>query len=136
LGRRPAGRWAQGIAEIGPPSVVANPTAFLVDSLPVIRRKLTRTGFVIDHVPYFANVLKPWIARRERFGKFVIRRDPRDISRVWVLDPAGEEYVEVPYRNLSLPPVTLWEHRQAVARLREQALRADARHAHPNARRS
>lgn len=120
LGQTPAGRWAQGIAESGTPSVVTSPTAFLVDFLPVIRRTLTRTGFVIDHVHYFANVLKPWIARRERLEKFIIRRDPRDISRIWVLEPDGRNYVEVPYRNLSNPSVTLWEHRQALARVREQ----------------
>ena len=120
LGQTPAGRWAQGVAEFGVPAVVTSPTAFLVDFLPVIRRTLTRTGFVIDHIHYFTNALKPWIARRDRLQKFVIRRDPRDISRIWVLDPDGEHYVEVPYRTLSRPPVTLWEHRQAVARLREQ----------------
>jgi len=120
LGQTPAGRWAEGVVESGIPPVVSNPTAFLVDFLPVIRRKLTRTGFVIDHVGYFSNALKPWIGRRDRLGKFVIRRDPRDISRVWVLDPDGGQYLEVPYRTLSRPAVTLWEHRQAVARLREQ----------------
>lgn len=120
LGQTPAGRWTQGIAGSGTPSVVTNPTAFLVDFLPVIRRTLTRTGFVIDHVHYFANVLKPWIARRERLGKFIVRRDPRDISRIWVLEPEGLNYVEVPYRTLSNSSVTLWEHRQALARLREQ----------------
>jgi putative transposase len=85
-GQTPAGRWAQGVAESGVPPLVASPTAFLVDFLPVIRRTLTRSGFVIDHIHYFANVLRPWIARRDRLEKFVIRRDPRDISRVW---PSG-----------------------------------------------
>lgn len=120
LGQTPAGRWAGGVAESTRNAVVTSPTAFLVDFLPVVRRSLTRTGFVIDHVHYFANALKPWIARRDRLDKFVIRRDPRDISRVWVLDPDGHHYVEVPYRTLSHPPVTLWEHRQALARLRQQ----------------
>lgn len=120
LGQTPAGRWAGGVAESGAPGVVTSPTAFLVDFLPVVRRTLTRTGFVIDHVHYFANALKPWIARRDRLDKFVIRRDPRDISRVWVLDPDGRHYVEVPYRALSHPSVTSWEHRQALARLRQQ----------------
>ncbi|AOT03646.1 Mu transposase C-terminal domain-containing protein [Arthrobacter sp. U41] len=120
LAQTPAARWDQGITESGKPPVVTSPTAFLVDFLPVLRRKLGRTGFVIDHVHYFANVLKPWIARRDRLERFVIRRDPRDISRIWVLDPEGNNYVEVPYRTLSNPAVTLWEHRQAVARLREQ----------------
>jgi hypothetical protein len=32
----------------------------------VSRQTLTRTGFVIDHVRYFSDALKPWIARRER----------------------------------------------------------------------
>lgn len=119
LHQTPAGQWAAGIATAGAPAVVTNPTAFLIDFLPVIRRTLTRTGFVIDHVHYFSNALKPWVARRERLGKFVIRRDPRDISRVWVLDPDGQNYVEVPYRMPSHPSVTLWEHREALARLRQ-----------------
>lgn len=120
LGQTPASRWTEGLEAAEPPVVTANPTAFLVDFLPVIPRKLTRTGFVIDHVHYFANVLKPWIARRESLERFIIRRDPRDISRIWVLDPKGAEYVEVPYRTLSNPAVSVWEHRQALARLRER----------------
>ncbi len=119
LRQTPAGQWAAGIAEAGTPAVVVNPTAFLIDFLPVIRRTLTRTGFVLDHVHYFSNALRPWVARRGQLGKFVIRRDPRDISRVWVLDPDGKDYVEVPYRMQSHPSVTLWEHREALARLRQ-----------------
>jgi putative transposase len=120
LNQTPAGHWDEGVKEFGAQPVVAHPAAFLVDFLPVIRRRITRTGFVIDHVHYFANVLKPWIARRDREEKFIIRRDPRDISRVWVLEPEGTAYVEVPYRTVSHPAVTLWEHRQALARLRQQ----------------
>jgi len=115
----PQARWAAGI-EQGAPTLVANETAFLVDFLPVIRRTLTRTGFVIDHVHYFSDALKPWIARRGRLDRFVIRRDPRDISRIWVLDPDGGSYLPVPYRTLSHPAVSVWEHRAAVQRLREQ----------------
>jgi putative transposase len=118
----PGARWAAGIAETGTaaPVTVTNEAAFLVDFLPVLRRTLTRTGFVIDHVRYFCDALKPWIARRDRLDRFVIRRDPRDISRVWVLDPDGRVYLEVPYRTLAHPPVSLWEHRAAVERLRTQ----------------
>jgi len=120
LGEPPAARWADGVARHGVPLTVSDPRAFLIDFLPVIRRTIQRTGFVIDHVTYYADVLKPWIARRDRLERFVIRRDPRDLSRVWVLDPAGSCYVEIPYRTLSHPAVTLWEHRRAVARLRER----------------
>ena len=75
---------------------------------------------MIDHVQYFSDALKPWIANRDRLGRFVIRRDPRDISRVWVLDPEGSEYIDVPYRRLSHPPVSVWEQRAAVATLRAE----------------
>ncbi|WP_205718034.1 hypothetical protein [Actinomadura soli] len=59
------------------------------------------------------------IARRDRLEKFVRRRDPRDISRIWAPDPDGDAYVQVPYRSLSRPPISVWEQRAAVARLRE-----------------
>jgi putative transposase len=120
LGRTPAGVWAEKTAEAGPPPVVADETAFLVDFLPILRRKLTRSGFTADHVQYYSDALKPWIARREQWGKFVLRRDPRDISRVWVLDPQSNTYLQVGYRTISRPPISLWEQRAAVTRLREQ----------------
>lgn len=120
LATTPAARWAEGTAHAAAPHVVANPTAFLVDFLPVIRRRLTRTGFVIDHVHYFADVLKPWISRRHGLDRFVLRRDPRDISRIWVLTPDRTDYVEVPYRALSHPAVSIWEHRAALAELKRR----------------
>ena len=116
----PAARWAEAIARTGVPTVITRTTAFLVDFLPIIRRTLTRTGFVIDHIHYYADALKPWIARRDRLPAFLIRRDPRDISRIWVLEPEGQHYLEIPYRTLSHPAVTLWEQRQALAKLRQQ----------------
>lgn len=119
LGRTPAGVWAEKIAEAGALVTVTNETAFLVDFLPVIRRTLSRTGFQIDHVQYYCDALKPWIARRERLGRFVLRRDPRDISRIWALDPDGTAYLEVPYRTLSRPAISVWEQQAAISRLRE-----------------
>ncbi|MFC0429910.1 Mu transposase C-terminal domain-containing protein [Kutzneria buriramensis] len=120
LGRTPAGAWTDLVAEHGTPVTVANQTAFLVDFLPVIRRTLSRSGFQIDHVQYYCDALKPWIARREQLGKFVLRRDPRDISRIWALDPDDNAYLAVPYRTLARPPITVWEQQAALARLREQ----------------
>lgn len=117
----PAKRWSKGIALNGPPAVVTNAKAFLIDFLPVIRRTLTRTGFRIDYIDYYANVLKPLIARRKKGSpKFLIRRDPRDISRIWVMDPDSQQYLEIPYRSVGNPAITLWEHRQAIKRLREE----------------
>ena len=91
----------------------------MIDFLPVIRRDIGRTGFVIDHITYYSDILKPWIARREQLDRFILRRDPRDISSVWVLDPESKRYLEIQYRAISNPSVTLWEHKKAVQKLRE-----------------
>ncbi len=55
LGQTPAGRWTQGLANSGRPATVTSEVSFLVEFLPVIRRTLSRTGFVIDHVQYYSN---------------------------------------------------------------------------------
>jgi putative transposase len=60
LGEPPAARWAAGVARHGAPPTVSNPKALLIDFLPVIRRTIRRTGFVIDHVTYYADALKPY----------------------------------------------------------------------------
>ncbi|MGW5454050.1 hypothetical protein [Nocardia sp. NPDC003979] len=44
--------WAERAAAGGAPATVTNETAFLIDFLPVIRRRLSRTGFTVDHVQY------------------------------------------------------------------------------------
>jgi putative transposase len=119
-GQTPGGVWADKAAEQGSPRTVTDETAFLVDFLPVAQRVLTPTGFVFDHVQYSSAALTPWIARRERLGQVVLRRDPRDISRVWALHPGTGEYLEVPYRTRSRPAISVWQLRAAVARLRAQ----------------
>ncbi|MEN6451481.1 MAG: Mu transposase C-terminal domain-containing protein [Thermoguttaceae bacterium] len=119
-GRTPAGVWAEKAQAQGAPSTVTNQAGLLVDFLPVIRRTLTRSGFTIDHVQYYSDALKPLIARRDRLSPFVLRRDPRDISRVWALDPETGDYLELPYRTLSRPAISAWEHKSAVARIRDQ----------------
>ena len=118
-GRPPLAVWEEKAATT-PPAPVANPRSFLIDFLPVVRRRLTRTGLVIDHVQYYSDSLKPLIARRDQLDRLLVRRDPRDLSRVWVLDPQSNAYLSVGYRHLAHPSITLWEHRAAVARLREQ----------------
>ncbi|WP_039907585.1 hypothetical protein [Candidatus Regiella insecticola] len=55
----PAACWAEAVVCVGVPSIITHVTAFLVDFLPVIRRILTRTGFVIDYIHYYADALKP-----------------------------------------------------------------------------
>lgn len=118
LNQTPASRWSEGIAQFGNVPTVTNPRTFLIDFLPVLRRQINRGGFLVDHIAYYSDVLKPWIANRHQLQKFIIRRNPLDLSRIWVLDPDGKRYIEIPYRFISRPALTLWEHRQAMDRLR------------------
>jgi putative transposase len=119
LSETPSAVWKRSIEK---PSIteIGDKQAFLIDFLPVIERRVTRLGFVIDHITYFGDVLKPLIARRDRLEKFIIRRDPRDLSRIWVLDPESKLYFDIPYRTVTRPPVTLWEQRKAVENLRKR----------------
>lgn len=110
----PLARWKRGIAEHGSPRAVGNGREFLVDFLPVVRRTIQRDGFTLDYITYYSDVLRPWIANRDRCRSFLIRRDPRDLSQIFVLEPDGRSYVTVPCRRLERPGISLFEHRQAV----------------------
>jgi len=122
-GEPPIARWQRAVEDAGEVQWACNPRTFLVDFLPVVRRRVQRQGFVIDHIVYSSNAVKPWVARRDEGHRFFIRRDPRDLSRIFVLHPEEDYYVEVPYRSMSQPAITLWEHRRAVERVREQGRR-------------
>lgn len=123
-GEAPLRRYQEGVcalaAEGRAPPTPRDPRAFLIDFLPIVRRTLRRDGVVIDHIHYFLDALKPWIERDGPPRRVLIRRDPRDLSRIYVHDPDDSDYLEVGYRELSRPPVSLWEHRLARSRLRRQ----------------
>jgi putative transposase len=121
-GQTPLRRWQEGVTALltegGSVPVPRDPRAYLVDFLPVLRRSLQRNGITIDHLTYFSSALRAWITARDRPDPLLIRRDPRDLSRVFVLDPQNDGYLEVPTRDLSRPAISLWEHRLARRRLR------------------
>lgn len=107
---------------MGYPAKIHNKQAFLIDFLPIEWRTLQRHGFMLDHISYNSPVLSPFIANREKYQRFLIRRDPRDLSRIYVLEPHSHRYLEIPYRTLSRPAITLWEHKRAVAFLNDRGL--------------
>jgi putative transposase len=61
-------------------------------------------------------VLRTWIGEPQ---KMIVRYDPRDLSRIYLLGPDGH-YYDLSYRDLRRPPISLWEHRLALKRLREE----------------
>lgn len=89
-----------------------------IDFMPFIERTVQGYGVVIDDVFYFADVLRPWVnaldpenPKLKRLFKF--RRDPHDISRLYFFEPNAKRYFVIPYRDSGLPPISLWEFREA-----------------------
>ena len=103
----------------GAPAAPKDPRRFLIDFLPIETRTIQRYGFSLDRVQYFDDVLRPYIDNEDK-RKFMIRRDPRDISKIFFFCPDNNDYFEIPYRNISNPSISLWELRACRQRLREQ----------------
>lgn len=81
----PVTRWVKAVDLGWQPFHIQNPKSFLIDFLPIVYRHIQRQGFVVDHITYMNSALKPWISEREsEKHKFIIRRDPRDLSRIYV----------------------------------------------------
>lgn len=118
LGRTPAVVWQEGLARR--PRSVRQPLdreRFFLDFLPGQRRLIRRDGVQLFHLHYWHNVLSPRAGRSAK--PVLIKYDPRNLSQVYWQDEDGQ-YWKLPYRNLALPPISLWEHDEAVRRLRAE----------------
>jgi len=122
LGLTPLAAWDRGIVGDathpgpGEPVTVPDPRRFLIDFLPIERRLVRRDGVSLHSVGYWSDVLRTWIGEPQ---KMIVRYDPRDLSRIYLLAPDGQ-YYDLHYRDLRRPPITLWEHRSAIKRLRDE----------------
>ena len=122
IGTTPLAAWERGIVGDGErpgrgaPVPVADARRFLLDFLPYERRLVRRDGVFLHSIGYWSDVLRTWIGERERM---IVRYDPRDLSRVHLLAPDGR-YYDLSYRDLGRPAISLWEHRLALKRLREE----------------
>lgn len=127
IGQPPIDRYREGIlgsarfAGIGLPERLTDELQVRLDFMPAEERTIQQYGVVIDRLHYYADVLRPYInspdpAAPEKHRvrrKFWFKRDPRDISFLYFLDPANQEYHRVPYRDTSHPAVSIWEFRKA-----------------------
>jgi putative transposase len=122
IGTTPLGAWTRGLNgdEVTPgrgePQPVANPRRFLIDFLPLTRRLVRREGVFLHSIGYWSDVLRTWVGHE---AQMIVRYDPRDLGRIYLLGPDGE-YYDLAYRDLRRPPISLWEHRAALKRLREE----------------
>ncbi len=121
IGMPPLAAWERGLAGDGvregrgTPVPVSDPRRFLIDFLPFEHRLVRREGVFLHSISYWSDVLHTWVGERE---KMLVRYDPRDLSRIYLLGPDGQ-YYDLAYSDLRRPPISLWEHRLALKRLRE-----------------
>ncbi len=100
----------------GLPKKIVNEDRLKLDFMPFYERSIQEYGVVIDHIFYYDEVLRKYVHSKDgkEKRKFLFRRDPRDISLIYFYDPELKDYFEVPYRNTSLPPMSIWEYRDVV----------------------
>jgi putative transposase len=121
LGARPVDAWMHALDSTHA-SHPADPERFYIDFLPFERRLIRRDGIQMFRIHYWDNALSVLTGRSEQ--KFLIRYDPRDLSKVFVKG-AGDDngYLAVSYRDLKHPPVTLMEQRIALRELAKEKQR-------------
>lgn len=106
-------------------------TKLKIDFLPMEERTIQRTGVQIDHIRYYGDVLRPYLdsyqidnslnpTKRRAPVKLIFKRDPRDLSRIFFLDPKLKRYFPIYYANTSHPSISIWEHRAALNELRKK----------------
>ncbi len=100
-------------------SLPDDPQRFVISFLPYDERQLRRDGLHLFGIRYWDSVLPQLAALGERL---LIRFDPRDLSRVYVLGKNGR-YAAIPYADVRRPPITLWEQRLAMKWLRDSGQR-------------
>jgi putative transposase len=118
----PLAAWDRGILGDGrtpgrgEPVAISDPRRFLTDFLPLEWRLIRREGISLHSIHYWSPVLSTWVGGPR---KMIVRYDPRDLSRIYLLAPDGQ-YYDLSYRDVRRPPISLWEHRLALKRLREE----------------
>lgn len=134
-GLPPVVKWEQGIygtesiRGTGIPMPIADEERLKIDFMPFIMRTVQEYGIRLLGIPYWTDALRRFIhavnpKARTLKQEFVCRYDPRDLSKIWMFDPESEKYIEVPYRDLSRPSISLWELKDAKRQLREESISA------------
>lgn len=131
IGMPPKRMWELGIlgdatkTGRGVLPIPEDPLRLRLDFLPFFDRSVQNYGIQIENITYYDPILDPYInavdldnpkAKRE----FLVRRDPRDISKIYFLDPADNRYSAIPYRNIGFPAMSAWELKDVLAKLKAE----------------
>jgi putative transposase len=119
-GAIPLGRFAEGmrggagVIPVGRLRQATDPQKLKLDLLPCDERCVHTKGIVWDHIWYTDDCLQRWVnavdpTNLHEKRKFLVRRDPRDLSRIYFWDPEKMCYRVIGTRNITRPSITLWE---------------------------
>jgi len=121
-GEAPIKRWKSGFTTTPdlPPVHLELPRCsetFMIDFLPMKKRTIQRYGVQWD-LNYYNEALRPWIGTldetdKKKKAKLIVRRDPRDISKVWVYEPILKTYILAHCSDQTIGPISLWEYKEA-----------------------
>jgi len=135
LQKTPLAKWKEGLLGygeklgVGLPPRITNFRKVYLDFMPFEERTIQDYGVLIDNVCYYSDIFRRWInaidsksGKLKAKRKFIFKRDPRDISVVFFLDPELKEYFPVPYRDTSKPSISVWEFKAARDRAKQDGL--------------
>ncbi len=134
IGMTPEEKLYQGMFGVGGnaipflPTVPSNTVKLRMALLPALERTVQKNGITIDYITYFSEMLRKWIipSQYKRLNKslqtntVLCRRDPRDISKIYVLDPDINDYIEVPYSDIKRPAINVPELRRSIAEAKKE----------------
>ena len=109
LGATPLSTWEHDMSRGISLEIPADPKRFRISFLPMEDRILQRNGLQLFNLRYWSDALPTLVRQNE---PLLIRYDPRDLSKLYVKAP-DHSYLEVPYADIRLPPVSVWELRAA-----------------------
>ena len=132
LGMSPLKKYEIGILgdektpPLGYPDIIEDQERLRLFLLPSFRRTVQRQGIELDKIEYFHDILRNWVNKKGKDGKalkYLIKRDPRRISPIYLFDPELKEYFAIPYRNLTQPPMSIWELDASKKRCKEKGIK-------------
>lgn len=116
LGKSPLTAWNEALAAGDfAPVLPQEPERFRIDLLPYEERTIQKDGLALFGLHYTDGVLQTWRSRSGReaaAAKYVVKYDPRDLSRVYFLPPEGGAPLVIPLADRRVGALSMLELRR------------------------